>query len=256
LPPRTRQGNGQTIVKLRNAGLIRLAAMLGGSLIRSWMDTVRYQLAPEAAAIHPGKPWVKGRFIYAVWHESILFTVRFHSRRGFAALISQHADGELIAQAAKQLGVHAVRGSTTRGGATALRALTEDSAGRHFLVTPDGPRGPRRRVQPGIVFLASRTGLPIVPVGVGFVNAWRVRSWDRFAVPKPFSTVTGVPGEVLRVPNHLNRDELEPYRLRLEESMLRATAAAEDWASRLASPINGQNVESTRKSPSFRPSLG
>jgi hypothetical protein len=229
----TQLGAKSLLMKLRNRGLIRLAAMLGSGLIQGWMGTLRYRLAPEAAAIHPGKPWVTDRFIYAFWHESILFPTGLPTRRGFMALISQHADGELIAQVAQRLGVRAVRGSTTRGGAAALRELTEDSAGCHILVTPDGPRGPRRRVQPGAVFLASRTGLPIVPVGVGFANAWRAGSWDRFAVPKPFSTVTGVPGDLVRVPPDLNRDDLEPYRQRLEAALLRATASAEAWAQQL-----------------------
>ena len=91
-------------------------------------------------------------------------------------------------------------------------------------------RGPRRTVQSGVVYAASRTGLPIVPVGVGFGNAWRAKSWDHFGVPKPLSTVYGVLGAPIAVPPDIERDDLEVYRVQVEQAMLAATAEAEEWA--------------------------
>jgi hypothetical protein len=97
----------------------------------------------------------------------------------------------------------------------------------HLAITPDGPRGPRRQVQLGVVLLASCTGLPIVPVGIGYSRAWRARSWDRFAVPQPFSTVTGVVQPPIVVPPNLDKEGLEAHRQLVEARLLEATHSAE-----------------------------
>ena len=110
-----------------------------------------------------------------------------------------------------------------------MLGLMKRSRRSHLAVTPDGPRGPRRQVQLGLIFLASRTGLPIVPVGMGYARAWRLRSWDRFAIPHPWSAATCVMGWKIHVPAGLNREELERYRRLVEEEMLNTTAAAERW---------------------------
>ena len=220
-------------MKLRNPVLIKLAALLGAAAIRWWMGTVRYRFAFHDPRTDPNSPALAGRYIYAFWHEHLLFPAARKPGSRVFVLISQHADGELIARVCRHLGFHTVRGSTTRGGVPAVRALLRQSRRGHLAVTPDGPRGPRRRVQPGIIYLAARTGLPIVPAGIGYQRAWRARSWDRFAVPKPFSTATCVTAPTVWVPPDLDRDALEEYRRRVEQAMLEATEAAERWALRL-----------------------
>jgi lysophospholipid acyltransferase (LPLAT)-like uncharacterized protein len=100
-------------------------------------------------------------------------------------------------------------------------------------ITPDGPRGPRRELKPGAVMIASQTGLAIVPVGIGFVRAWRFGSWDRFALPVPFSVLVGVVGEPIFVPGDLDRNGLEQWVKVVEGELLRMTALAEDWAERI-----------------------
>jgi lysophospholipid acyltransferase (LPLAT)-like uncharacterized protein len=214
-------------MKLRSPWLIRPLAFLGACLIRCWMGTLRYRLFFADGVKHPTDPR-HGRYLYAFWHESILVptVVTTHIR----VLISQHADGELIAQVCRFLGFGVVRGSTTRGGSAALLDLYRQSRDAHLAVTPDGPRGPRRRVQPGLIYLASVTGLPIVVAGVGFSRAWRARSWDRFAVPLPWSTVTSVVPPAIHVPPRINRSQLEHYLRLVEEQFLSVTAAAERWA--------------------------
>lgn len=214
-------------MKLRHPWLIRLVGFVGAWLIWLWMSTLRYRHAFLDGDEHPANPRCK-RFIYALWHESILFPAVF--RTTIHILISQHADGELIAQACRHLRVKTVRGSSTRGGTQALLQLLRISQQSHLLVTPDGPRGPRRKVQLGLIFLASQTGLPIVPCGVAYPQCWRARSWDRFAVPLPWTTALGVAGQAISVPPGLNRKKLEAYRDLVEQNMLAATAAAERWA--------------------------
>src|SRR5206468_6190352 len=105
--------------------------------------------------------------LYAFWHEHLLLPAYHYGRRDIRVLISTHADGQLIAEVCRRLGFGLVRGSTTRGGVEAVRQMLRDGGASHLAITPDGPRGPRRRVQPGVSFLASRTGLPVVPMGIG-----------------------------------------------------------------------------------------
>jgi hypothetical protein len=191
------------------------------------MGTLRYRRAGHDADKHPTDPRVQ-RYLYVFWHETLLVPATFKVRAH--VLISQHADGEMIAQVCRHLRIGVVRGSTTRGGSKGLLEMLHKARHSHLAVTPDGPRGPRRRVQVGTIFLASHTGLPIVPLGLAYARAWRARSWDRFAIPQPWTTAHGVIGPTLHVPRGLDRAALEHYRRLLEERLLEATAAAERWA--------------------------
>ncbi len=212
-------------MRLRHPWLIHVAGFLGAGLVRLLMGTVRYRF--QGQPVDPNDPLLRDRYIYAFWHESMLFPAGRKTRAKFQVLISRHADGELIAQICRRLGFQVVRGSTTRGGVEAVRKMLRLSRDAHLAVTPDGPRGPRRQVQPGIIYLASKTGLPIVPAGIGFEKAWRAGSWDHFAVPRPWSTATCVIGEVIHVPPDLDRDQIECYRQRVEQELLAATEEAE-----------------------------
>ncbi|MCS6849638.1 MAG: lysophospholipid acyltransferase family protein [Gemmataceae bacterium] len=216
-------------MKLRHPFLIRSAALVGAWVIRAWLGTVHIRVCNLDGDAHPADAR-RQRYIYAFWHESVLAPALLRTR--VHVLISQHADGELIARICRHLGHGVVRGSSTRGGSLGLLQLLKRSRRSHLMVTPDGPRGPRRRFQLGAVYLASRSQLPIVPVGVGFSDAWRARSWDRFAIPKPYSVVCGVIGPAIRVPADCSRTELEDYRRESEARLRQATEAAEDWAAR------------------------
>jgi lysophospholipid acyltransferase (LPLAT)-like uncharacterized protein len=214
-------------MKLRAPWLVRLLGLLGGLLIRMWMSTLRPRISFPDSRKHPTDTRIE-RFLYAFWHDTLLFPTAYSTR--IHVLISQHGDGELIAQVCRHLRIGTVRGSTTRGGARALLNLLKLSKRSHLGVTPDGPRGPRRQVQLGLIFLASSTGLPIVPVGIGYERAWRFRSWDRFALPWPGSGVSCVMAPPIHVPAKLTRNGLEQFRRLVEERLLQATAAAEQWA--------------------------
>src|SRR5260370_36744992 len=177
-------------MKLRNPWLIRLLGFLGAWLIRGWMGTVRYCFA-FADKVHPADVR-RERFIYAFWHEAILFPAA--TRAKIHILISQHADGELIARMCRHLGHGVVRGSSTRRGGIALPELLRCSKRSHLAVTPDGPRGPRRQVKMGAIFLASLTGPPILPPRIGFSEPWRLGGWVRRATRGAWSTVVWVLG--------------------------------------------------------------
>jgi lysophospholipid acyltransferase (LPLAT)-like uncharacterized protein len=219
-------------MKVRHPLLMKAGAFFAAFLLRLWGGLVRFRHHPALIDWTPHNPKLEGRYIYAFWHEDILMAAHQYSRHKLCVLISQHADGRFIAEMCRHIGVQTVAGSTTRGGAMAVRQLLGASKNRHVCVTPDGPRGPRRHVQPGVVYLAARTGLPIVPVGFGYSRAWRLRSWDRFALPCPSSATTCVCSAPIPVPADLDRDQLETYRARVEDAMLAATAEAERLAER------------------------
>jgi lysophospholipid acyltransferase (LPLAT)-like uncharacterized protein len=170
------------------------------------------------------------RYIYAVWHENMLVPVYHYAGPDIYVLVSGHADGRIFAAVCHNLRVRTISGSTTRGGVEALRQLLRAGRGNHLALTPDGPRGPRRQVQPGLVYLAARTGLAIVPIGIGYDRPWRLRSWDRFAVPKPWSRATCVTTPPICVPADITRDQLAHYRRLVEDALNAANDAAERWA--------------------------
>ncbi|MFL5339469.1 MAG: lysophospholipid acyltransferase family protein [Gemmataceae bacterium] len=214
-------------MKLRNPRLIRWLAFAFAGVLRAWLATLRYRIVWADGRPHP-RPADSGHYLYALWHESLL--VPAFVRMKLFALISRHTDGEFIAQVCGFLGYGVVRGSTTRGGAAALHELMQAARAGSLLVTPDGPRGPRRKVQSGLVYLSSRTGLPIVFIAVGFARAWRARSWDRFAAPWPGSTVCVIVSAARPMPAALDRPAQERHRRGLEREFLQLTAAAEAWA--------------------------
>jgi lysophospholipid acyltransferase (LPLAT)-like uncharacterized protein len=213
------------LMKLRNPRLIRLASWLTAAVLRPWVATLRGQVEHGPAGPHPADP-ARQRFVYVLWHEALLAAFLFRRYPGHV-LISQHADGELIAQACERLGVAVIRGSSRKGGARALLQMCRLSEQSHIVITPDGPRGPRRRMPEGVIQLAGLVGLPILPVGVGFQSAWRANSWDRFAVPRPFSTIHFHAGAAIHVPAQLDDNLIETYRQETEAALLAATDRAE-----------------------------
>jgi lysophospholipid acyltransferase (LPLAT)-like uncharacterized protein len=220
-------------MKIRDPKSIGRVAAAGAVVAQGFCRTLSYAYRPLTAYLANDRPEKLGsaRYIYTVWHEYVWLPVCLYSRADTAWLIGQHADGEIMAQLTQRLGSTVIRGSSTRGGTAALlRMLRDSAADRHFGVTTDGPKGPRRRFQIGAVYLASRTGLPIVPIGFGYSRCWRAKSWDRFAIPLPFSRVRGVSLHAVRVPPGLGSDELEKYRHAVEDVQNHATAIAEHWA--------------------------
>lgn len=226
-------------MKIRNPLLISICAFVAAWLFRLWMMTVRYrQRASSGPDYSPCMADLPGNFIFSVWHEDIPITVYHYARSNMHALISRHADGQFVADVAHRLGMKVIFGSTTRGGTEALLQMLKVAEKSHLAITPDGPRGPRRRVQAGMIYVAARTGLPIVVGGFAYANAWRAGSWDRMALPKPFSKVLCVTMPPILVPDTEDREVLEDYRRQVENALLRARQLAEEqMVSRRAGPV-------------------
>ena len=130
------------------------------------------------------------RVIFALWHGELLPLLWQHRGENVAIVISEHRDGEIVARIAESLGYATVRGSSSKGGSRALIGLMREiDAGRDGAITPDGPRGPARVFAPGAAVASQRTGAYIVPIRAAASRAWRLKSWDRFLIPKPFARV-------------------------------------------------------------------
>jgi len=197
----------------------RLAALGFAALGRSWRIEYAAGYAELDARLHTE------RCIYALWHARLLPLVYTHRHRGVGVLISRHRDGELIARVTEALGYRTARGSSTRGAeAGVLEMLTLAAAGHSLAITPDGPRGPARRVKPGLTYLAGRTGWPVVPVAAAARPAWVFDSWDRFMVPRPWARVHVAYGEPIRVPSGLDEAGNELWRSRIEAAIEEVTA--------------------------------
>ena len=217
-------------MKLRHPTLIKAAGFAGAWFLRGWIGTLRYRYGPLGPNLDPRAQHLSQCYLYAFWHETLLLPAfRFGGKRS-QVLISQHADGQLMAEVTRRLGFGVVYGSTTRGGVQAVRSLMAQSEAAHLGITPDGPRGPRRHVKMGLVYLASRLGRPIVPTGFGYERPWRTQSWDRMALPRPFTRARCVTCEPIVVPPDAERDLLEEYRLYVEQRLLDVTEQAERWA--------------------------
>jgi lysophospholipid acyltransferase (LPLAT)-like uncharacterized protein len=138
--------------------------------------------------------------VYLLWHEVLLPLLWHHRRQGVVIVVSENRDGQYLSDFARVLGYRSVRGSSSRGAARALLgAVRELQSGYSVAFTPDGPRGPRRELKPGVVAAAQRGGAVIVPVHARADRAWRLSSWDRFLIPKPAARITvsyGRPFEV------------------------------------------------------------
>ncbi len=176
------------------------------------------------------------RYIHAFWHSRLLFMPYSYRGARIAILISQHRDGEYIArtiQVLRRFGggeheVSTVRGSTTRGGATALRgAVRKLRDGWDVGITPDGPRGPRHEVQPGVIEIARLSGAAVVPVTFAAHPAWEMNSWDRFLVPRPFARGLFLYGEPMAIPRRVSDEQREVLRSRLEQALADLTRRAE-----------------------------
>jgi len=167
------------------------------------------------------------RCIFCFWHNRLLYIGYHICRIPLTMLISRSKDGAYIAALSRMYGIEAVRGSSTRGGARALVEMVAlaRSSTRHVGITPDGPKGPLYEVQPGLVVLAQKTGLPVVPVSLSATRVHRFASWDRFLVPLPFARVHVRYGTPMVVAP--GRDVFEQERLRLQRELRRLTIEAD-----------------------------
>jgi lysophospholipid acyltransferase (LPLAT)-like uncharacterized protein len=202
--------------------LARWLIAFGFRLLQLWARTLRYEIDDRAGIV--GRP-VTENYIGALWHNRLLiFPIvlrRFFPQRHGAALISASRDGDLLADGVQRYGYDVIRGSSSRLGASAILQLTEVLAsGRDVIITPDGPRGPPYELGPGIIFLAQKSGAAVLPMNLEYSSCWRLGSWDRFIVPRPFSRVRVLIDRPHIVRSTLTSEQFESERLALQEAMM------------------------------------
>ena len=206
----------------------RKAALLGtlaGWLMKAWAATLRVECDDRCGITDPGFP--KRPVIFVLWHNQIFCLPPIWWKTGgksrkSVVLTSASKDGAVVAAALAVFGTSAVRGSSSRRGVAALIALKRALLdGADACITTDGPRGPRYECQPGAIKIAQATGTPIVPLSLVCTSAWRLKTWDRLVIPKPFSRVRMIYDDMLVVPPVLDEAAFEAERLRVQNAMLR-----------------------------------
>jgi lysophospholipid acyltransferase (LPLAT)-like uncharacterized protein len=198
--------------------------------LRCLQASLDIRIAHHDRSVDPSRPEFQGKGIYVFWHEYLAFPLGLMGHYNFTMLASQHRDADWLINAADYLGFGVVRGSTNRGGSQAIRDLKRYARYGSLAITPDGPRGPRREMALGAIFLASRLELPIIPVGFGYDRPFRFNTWDAFALPRPMSRARCIMGPRLSIPRKIGRDELEDHRQQIQEWLDLLTGVSEDWA--------------------------
>lgn len=200
----------------RKRAEVALIAALGYPLLRLLGATYRYRVAGEehlAAARAIGHP------IHAFWHGRILPGTVYFRRQGIVVITSENFDGEWIARIITRFGYGTARGSSSRGARKAMLQLVRDVRARPVAFALDGPRGPARVAQPGAVWLAAKTGNPIIPFHLEADRHWTMRSWDRTQIPKPGARVALAFAPPLRVAADADEAEREAATRRLEDAL-------------------------------------
>lgn len=176
-----------------------------------------------------------GKYILCFWHSRFLLMPYSYPGPRIVVLSSDHRDAEALVRVLRRFGIEQARGSTSRRSLTGMRQiLRKVEDGCDVGLTPDGPKGPRRRVQPGVVAVARFTGLPIIPVGFSAIPARRLRTWDGTLIPRFFSRGLFLYGTPVTVPRDADDDEQERRRLALEAELDRVTDLAD---TRLGAPL-------------------
>lgn len=204
-------------------GLARLTVIAAHMLFA----TTRRQLSFANPKLSPYQPIFDTTCIYSVWHDSMLMPLFLGRQPATKALVGRHRDGAFVANSLAALGITCVRGSSSNGGARAVRELLEQTQNCHIVVTPDGPRGPRRSMKVGVAYLASRTGKLVVPTAFACSHAWSWGvGWTDLVVPKPGSIVVALAGEGIFIPPDANRNELNDYSSQIQIEMDRLNSLA------------------------------
>ena len=174
-------------------------------------------------------------YILTTWHQNIYFSCWLLKNRKFGSMISKSQDGEMITEVVEHFSFVPIRGSTSNGGAHALREMVSYLKGPlPAAITPDGPLGPHGKVQPGVIMIAKMSGMPIIPWCYEALDQWTInKSWDHHKIPKPFTIAVSAFGPPFYVPTSITGEEIEEYCEKLRNAMLDLQKQAADEIKRL-----------------------
>ncbi len=211
----------------KSDGFRKILCWVGAQYIRFVHLTSRWEVVNGAAAQHY---WREGKpFILAFWHGRILMMPYCWNRKfPIHMLISAHRDGQLIARTVSHFGIQTVEGSSSKGGANALRAMLKAlKNGESIGITPDGPRGPRMRASSGVVNVAKMAGVPVIPCAFGTRSRKHLGSWDRFCIAFPFTKGVFVWGDAIHIPKDAKGDDLKDWQQKVEDDLTAVTNEAD-----------------------------
>lgn len=185
---------------------------------KGWFATCKLR---EHGKEHREKTFDSNKQVIATfWHYSLLVVFQLAQKYSAVVMVSSSKDGEFVARFAELCGFTTVRGSRNKQGMQALKEILKHcKAGQNAALVADGSQGPPRIAQAGAILMASRTGIPILPVAWSASSYVSIRSWDKTSFPKPFSTVDFAYGELIEVPPGLKSEGIEGYRLLLEKRL-------------------------------------
>lgn len=226
-------------MKIQSRALLNVLNSLVVFIIRMIFKTTRLEFVGDSIERCPFADTGADRYLYSVWHDSVIPPLFCAVEHNSVALISQHRDADTIEAMLKAARMGAIRGSTTRGGASAMKKLITSAEGKHVVITPDGPRGPHHKMKSGIVFLASHSGRPVIPTAFSASSYWKFQgSWTSIWIPKPFSKVYYLVGEPIPVPENISREEMNFYTDLVQEKM-------EELERELAQIVSGNPIQET-----------
>ncbi len=221
-------------VRISSPFTVKVAGRLTGAILWSIFRTLRKEMYCRVDPFgFSGEPK-----LLSLWHDSAVLGAFGGKHEKTVALTSRHRDGTFVENILRAVNVPSIRGSSGKSGGRAARELLRQAETHNIVITPDGPRGPRRKMSRGIVYLASKTGNGIIPTGFACANAWEVKgSWTSLTIPKPFSRVAMLCDEPIYVPANLDEKELSWHVEEVQKSMDRMQEMA---VRRLAEPLSTQ----------------
>lgn len=213
--------SSRTSIKSTKSALI--FGHLAATVMKLWCLTLRFEVNGKRGAAPPDLN--PNPVIFALWHNRIftmppIWRKTGGKNRSTVVLTSASKDGTILATAMQAFGIGSIRGSSSRRAVSALIGMKKAlQQGQDVCVTPDGPKGPRYHFQGGLLKIAQSTGCEIVPIHIQYSSAWRLSSWDRFVLPKPFSRVTVTFDSPRTILKNLSEEEFETERLALEQCL-------------------------------------
>lgn len=209
-------------MKIRSPFLTKVASRLAVFVVRMLFKTVRIEIRAYDDETSPFVASAGNKsYLFSVWHDQLLLPTFSARPINTSALISKHQDGSYLAETMRILHFGTIRGSSSKGAVAALKDLMQTaSSSQNIVITPDGPRGPRRELKQGIVYIASKTGSPVVASASACTRFWSIKaSWSNLIIPKPFSRLVILGSEPLIIPPDLSKEELEAERQRVQRRM-------------------------------------
>lgn len=235
-------------MKIKSPLLNRAICSLGVAVLKVLFKTTRIEIDLGDPIHDPYKPSRDKECIFSVWHDLLLFPLFIKRPRSIVAVVGRHRDGDYVSNILKSLKLKAIRGSSSRGGTEAVLQAVEEVKDHSLVVTPDGPRGPRRKMKQGCVFIAAQTGIPVVATAFSVTRAWRpMGSWTDLVIPKPFSKIYAVTSKPFYITKNASREEISAVTDLIQTEMERLNLIAEALASGKQIPIEVPSAEGLEK---------